>query len=269
MNFWTQSEKNIYVAGHRGMPSRYPENTLPSFQACLDLVLDQIEFDVRSTKDFELVVIHDDTVDRTTNGTGRVCDMTLDEIRALDAGSWKGEEFKGEKIPTLTEVMELVKNHPTITLDIELKEYPDDHFGEKAYEIADRILEIVDEYGFADRVVINSFSYPLNEYIAKKYGHKYRQHVYYPMHAMCGKLTRSPYEYAYCACMFMGVKRDINLATRSECDIMRDLGPQPWAGACICDERGVDLAIESGVTLITCNNPDEILEILRKKGLHK
>ena len=69
--------------------------------------------------------------------------------------------------------------------------------------------------------------------------------------------------------MFMGNKNEINLATESECDSMRDLGPQPWAGACICDEHSVDLAIQSGVTLITCNNPDEILEILRKKGLHK
>ena len=72
MNYWTQSEKNIWVAAHRGWCSDYPENTMPAFRAALEIGVDQIELDVRVTKDGELVIIHDATVDRTTNGTGHV-----------------------------------------------------------------------------------------------------------------------------------------------------------------------------------------------------
>ena len=102
MGNWNLSEKNIWVAAHRGWSKKYPENTLLSFKEAIGLGVDQLELDVRVTKDNELVVIHDATVDRTTNGTGKVCEMTLAELKELDAGN-------GEKIPTLRELMELVK----------------------------------------------------------------------------------------------------------------------------------------------------------------
>ena len=270
MNYWNQSKNNIYVAAHRGWKTKYPENTLQALQAAMDLGVDQIEFDVRVTRDNELVVIHDPTVDRTTNGTGLVCDKLLSELKALDAGSYMGEEYRGYQIPTLIEVMEMVKDHPTITLDIELKEYPTTPGMETlAYDVCDRVLAIIDEYGFSDRVVINTFSNPLNEYIYTKYNGKYRQHVYYPICVMKGKATMSPYSYGYCACMFRSFYCDVNIADKEEFDKMASLGPQPWAGAGVVDEKGVDLAIANGATLITCNNPDEILDLLRKKGYHK
>ena len=269
MNYWNQSKQNIYVAAHRGWCEKYPENTLAALQAAMDLGVDQIEFDVRVTRDNELVVIHDATVDRTTNGTGLVCDKLLSELKALDAGSYKGEEYRGYQIPTFIEVMEIVKDHPTMTLDIELKEYPTTPGMETlAYDVCDRVLAIVDRYGFSDRVVINSFSTPLNEYIYTKYNGKYRQHVYYPISVMKGKPTINPYSYGYCACMFRSFYCDLNMADREEFDKMASLGPQPWAGACVKDESGVDLAIANGATLITCNNPDVILDLLRKKGYH-
>jgi len=270
MNYWKQSKQNIYVAAHRGWKTRYPENTIPAFRAALELGVDQLECDVRVTYDGELVVIHDPTVDRTTNGTGRVCDKTLAELRALDAGSYMGEDFRGVQIPTFEEFMELVKDHPTVTLDVELKEYPSSAGNEqRALEVCDRVLKIIDEYGFTDRVVINSWSNQLNEYIFKTYGKKYRQHVYYPLCVMKhDKPTMDPYTYAYCTCMFRSVWSDVNIADKWEFDRMETMGPQPWAGADIKDERGVDRAIESGAVLITCNNPDEILEILRRKGYH-
>ena len=269
MNYWTQSTKNIYVAAHRGFSAAYPENTMPAFQAALALGVDQLETDVRVTADNELVLIHDDTLWRTTNGEGKVCDHTLEEIRRLDAGSYMGEQFKGTQVPTLLEFMELVKDHPTITLDIELKEYPTERGNEvRAYEVCDRVLAIIDAYGFTDRVVLNTFSNPLNEYIYEKYGGKYRQHVYYPMRAMKGKAKRDPYEYAYCSCMFRTFYNPIDMASKAEFDAMAELGPQPWAGAGVKDERGVDAAIACGARLITCNNPDEILRLLRQKGYH-
>ncbi len=84
------------IVAHRGLLRHAPENTLANFRACLELRLG-FEFDVQRTKDGHLICIHDDTVDRTTNGTGKVADLTLEEIRQLDAGSWFDPKFAGEK----------------------------------------------------------------------------------------------------------------------------------------------------------------------------
>ena len=232
----------------------------------MELGVDQIETDIRVTMDGELVLIHDATVDRTTNGTGRVIDMTLAELKTLDAGIRKGEQFKGCRIPTLIELMEYDKDHPTLTLDLELKEYPDGDHESIAFDVCDRILAIVDQYGFTDRVVINSFSGKLNEYIYKKHGKKYRQHVFFPSDLL-GTCTIDPYSYAYCCCMFDdGSEPWAGMASKTACDTMVARGVEPWAGAAVKDEVTVDMMIERGAVLVTCNNPDVILRLLREKG---
>lgn len=98
------------IVAHRGLLQHAPENTLANFRACLELRLG-FEFDMQRTKDGQLVCIHDDTVNRTTNGTGKVADMTLEDIRRLDAGSWFDSKFAGEKVPTIEEVVKLVADH--------------------------------------------------------------------------------------------------------------------------------------------------------------
>lgn len=98
------------VVAHRGLLLHAPENTLANFQACLDLRLG-FEFDVQKTKDGELVCIHDDDVKRTTDGAGRVAELTLAEIRKLDAGRWFDKKFAGEKVPTIDEVLKLVSDY--------------------------------------------------------------------------------------------------------------------------------------------------------------
>lgn len=267
MNYWTQNPGNIYVAGHRGWPVKYPENTMESFRGALSLGVDQIELDVRITKDRELVIIHDATVDRTTNGTGLVRELTLTQLKRLDAGSFKGEEFRNCRIPTFLEFMELVKVHPTLTLDIELKEYPQPGRESAAYEVCDRVLKIVDDYGFTDRVVINSFSGALNEYIHKKYGTKYRQHVFFPQHRL-GECAIDPYSYAYCCCM-LSDEPGQPMASKTEIERMAARGVQPWVGAGVKTEELVRKAIAGGVYLITSNNPDEVLQWLRQNNCHK
>ena len=87
MNYWTESKDNIYVAAHRGWSTLYPENTLLAFKKSIEIGVDQIETDVRITRDGELVCIHDATVDRTTNGTGLVRELTLTQLKLLDAGA--------------------------------------------------------------------------------------------------------------------------------------------------------------------------------------
>jgi len=266
MNYWTQSDKYIYVAAHRGWREKYPENTIEAFKAALTLDVDQIETDVRISKDGELVLIHDATVDRTTNGTGKVCDLTLSELKSLSASAGKGEEFAESRIPTLRELMELVKDHPTITLDIELKEYPTEGWEDVSYSVCDRTLAMLDEYGFTDRCVINTFSGKLHEYIHRKYGDKYRRHVYYPEKNL-GTVTENPYTSAYCTCVF-GIL-DGSVTAEEARKLSEDTGVRIWAGAYASNEKAIDISLEMKPELITCDNPDVVLDILRRKGLHK
>ncbi len=107
----------IKVVGHRGNVKHTPENTIPAFVKAIELGVDLIEMDVRQTKDGELVILHDITVNRTTDGHGNVFDMTLSEIKKLDAGSWFGDEFKGTRIPTLKEALDTIKDKALPDID--------------------------------------------------------------------------------------------------------------------------------------------------------
>jgi len=96
------------VCAHRGFSGKYPENALRAIKAAVELGVEMIEFDVKLTKDYFPIIMHDRTVDRTTNGTGKACDLTLEEIRAFDAGASFGQEYAGEKVPTLQEVLDVI-----------------------------------------------------------------------------------------------------------------------------------------------------------------
>ncbi len=110
------------ACAHRGDTKNAPENTIPAFESAVKLGAQQIEFDVQLSKDGQLVIMHDPTVDRTTNGTGAVSDLTFEELRALDAGSWFGPAFAGTQIPTLRETLEAI---PTKVLcNVHLKNSP-------------------------------------------------------------------------------------------------------------------------------------------------
>jgi glycerophosphoryl diester phosphodiesterase len=109
--FCSAAESNRpLVVAHRGLLRHAPENTLANFRACLELRIG-FEFDVYRTKDGHLICIHDTTVDRTTDGTGRVADLTLDQVRQLDAGSWFDANFAGQKVPTIEEVLALIAQY--------------------------------------------------------------------------------------------------------------------------------------------------------------
>ena len=116
---------------HRGASGNYPENTLIAFQKALEIGVDEIELDLYLTKDDHLIVMHDSTVDRTTNGTGAIAELTLDEIKALDAGRVFGEQFKTERVPTWEEALDLVQGK--VELNVHLKEggHPDGHYERK------------------------------------------------------------------------------------------------------------------------------------------
>jgi len=110
------------LVAHRGLLNQAPENTLANFRACLELKLG-FEFDVRRSRDGHLVCVHDETVDRTTNGTGRVDSLTLSELQTLDAGLWFDPEFAGERVPTVAEILKLVSEYPSsnVLIAVDLK----------------------------------------------------------------------------------------------------------------------------------------------------
>jgi len=107
------------LCAHRGAMDTHPENTLVGFQAAIDHGAHMIEFDVRLSKDQKLVIMHDETVDRTTNGQGKVSDLTLEQLKTLDAGLWMRADFKGEQVPTLAETLAMMPTN--IWLNVHVK----------------------------------------------------------------------------------------------------------------------------------------------------
>ena len=109
---------NPLLIGHRGYPARYPENTMASFRGAMEAGCDMIELDVTITKDRRIVVIHDDTLDRTTAGKGPVRERSFEEIRKLDAGGWFDPRFSAERVPELSEVLELTAGRCLLNIEI-------------------------------------------------------------------------------------------------------------------------------------------------------
>lgn len=134
------------VIAHRGASGTAPENTLAAFRLAASLGAAMIELDVQLSRDREVVVVHDDTVERTTDGRGRVSDLDLAALKTLDAGSWFGARFAGERIPTLAEVLATV----SLPINVELKRGGGD-------ALVDRVLDTVRHAGAMDRVVFSSF----------------------------------------------------------------------------------------------------------------
>ena len=149
-----QQQKMVNIA-HRGASGHAPENTMEAFQKGFEMKSDYIEIDVQMTKDGELVVIHDTTVNRTTDGTGKVGDLTLEEIRQLDAGSWFGESYAGEGVPTFEEVLDGFRGKVGILVELKAPElYPG-----MEEKIADALIERNMSMPNNDKIIIQSFNH--------------------------------------------------------------------------------------------------------------
>ncbi len=146
------------VFAHRGASGHAPENTLAAFGLARDMGADGIELDVQLSQDGEVVVIHDETVDRTTDGHGWVRDLKLDQLKALDASMGR-EAYAGERIPTLDEVFDLVADS-SLTINIEIKDSRVPYPG-----LADKVLAMVDQRDWEYRVTISSFNHLTLAYI--------------------------------------------------------------------------------------------------------
>ncbi len=133
------------VGGHRGNPAEHPENTLPSFRSAIDLGVDMIECDVHLSADSELVVIHDHTLDRTTDGRGLVAQRTLAELRRLDAGN-------GERLPVLAEVCALARDR--VGLCIEIKQIPIPY-----PSLEEKLVRLLRELDMVEQTAVISFDH--------------------------------------------------------------------------------------------------------------
>jgi len=138
------------VIAHRGANRLAPENTVAAFKKALEFNVDGFENDVHMTSDGRLVVCHDDAVDRTSNGTGLICEKTFEELRALDFGGWFAPEFAGEKIPTLEEFFELCG--PLKVVNVEIKRAVDGSIA-----CAAAVVRMAKEMGVFDKLIVSSF----------------------------------------------------------------------------------------------------------------
>jgi glycerophosphoryl diester phosphodiesterase len=146
-----ENDKSPIVIAHRGGAKLAPENTLAAFENAIALGVDMIEIDVHLSKDKEIIVIHDYTLDRTTNGTGDIKDLTLDEIKQFDAGSWFSENYVNEKVPTLNETLEEINGR--CKLLIEIKD------GDERYPgLEKKIVQTIKAQNASQWVVIQSFN---------------------------------------------------------------------------------------------------------------
>lgn len=145
-----KGHKSVAIIAHRAPPTFAPENTLLAMQKAKEIGVHMIEIDLHQTKDKRIVVLPGETVHKTTDGRGRVRDMTLEQIRRLDAGSWFSGDFTGTLIATLEEVFEIMDDTTELLLEIKKGSpyYPD---------IEQHLIDLIYEYNFQDRVPVKSF----------------------------------------------------------------------------------------------------------------
>jgi glycerophosphoryl diester phosphodiesterase len=158
----SSTDNKVIVTGHRGAAGYAPENTLASVQKAIDLGVQRIEIDIQQTKDSVVVVLHDDRVDRTTNGIGNVADFTFEELQLLDAGSYFNSAFKNERIPSLEEVIRLVNGKTDLIIEFK--------YGNDVYpEIEENVIDLIEKYNALDWCIVHSFNTSILEKMHTKF----------------------------------------------------------------------------------------------------
>lgn len=238
------------ISAHRGYSYRYPENTLLAFKEAIDLGVDMVELDLHLSADGVLMVMHDNTLDRTTNGTGQLRERTCAELKELDAGGWKNVIYTGLKIPTFAEFLTLVEPYNELLLMVEIKTEPDD------FACADAAIAMTKEFGVIDRCIFTSFDAQVTDHIHDQYG---LPNLGYSEHHMKNVKPDS-------GSKLFSVGVPMREVTKEHMDYWRQRNI--IAGAyCPDTEEQVLYCIECGTTILTCNNPLPAMRIAKEKGL--
>ncbi|MGN1345432.1 MAG: glycerophosphodiester phosphodiesterase [Eubacteriales bacterium] len=241
-------EKNILVEGHRGYCAKYPENTLVSFAAAIDLGVDAIEFDIWLTSDKVPVLSHDGNVSRTCGVNRHIREMSLEEVRTLEPAyeAKFGDRFKGQgiRIPMLEELLQLCADkRPDLILGVEIKEYTE--------ETVDLTVALLKKYGFFDRCFFYAFNARIIKYIKTKYGGRT---MGYPDFQM-GEWAPGSYEY------YDEIGLSMSFVKSEILPIYQAKG-MPMHMYCADNEADVELCIRSGADLITANDPVPLMKRL-------
>lgn len=144
------NSRETLIFGHRGAMARAPMNSMAAFKLAGEQGADGIELDVHLSRDGQLVVIHDDTVDATTDGQGKVADMTLDQLKRLDAGAWYADEFAGQGIPTLDEVIDAIGE--SLFINVEIKSPR-----ESVDRLENRLASCLRRHNMRERIIVSCF----------------------------------------------------------------------------------------------------------------
>ena len=233
------------ILGHRGASGYAPENTLEAFRLAMDMGADGFELDVHLSRDGELIVMHDETVDRTTDGSGQIQSFTLKELKRLDASNGM-PQYTGAKIPTLGELYDLIRDTRHL-VNVEIKTdqivYPG---------IAEKVLKLEQEKGMEGRILYSSFNhYTLQELRQIKpdvmYGILYSDGLFEPW--KYAKSIGAQYIHPHW--------RTLLYPGMIEGSLAAGIGVNPWT---VNDESIMELCIRHGIGVIT-NYPDKALSI--------
>ena len=240
--------RNIVVEGHRGYCAKYPENTLISFEAALELGVDAIEFDVWLTTDKVPVLMHDGNALRTCGVNAVLSDMSLSEIKELEPcyTAKFGDTYKGigVKVPTLEELLILCKEkRPDIKLGVEIKEYTEEN--------VDITVALLKKYGFFDTCYFYAFNGRIIKYIKEKYNGRTMGYPDFQMKEF------APDTYSY----YVELGLALNIA-KSELLPHYKAKNLPIHMFCADNEEDVRFCIENGADLITANDPVPLMKVL-------
>ena len=247
-----QERGRVWVVGHRGAMGHRPENTFASFEHALELGADWIELDVHLTRDGALAVIHDEAVDRTTDGHGLVKDHTLAELKQLDAGSWFGPAYAGQRIPTLEEVLAWARERGTV-VDIEIKNAPIYYAG-----IEDAVVRALHSQEMTEQVIVISFDHRAVQQV-KALDARIATGVLYAGRPVDGGigLARQANADAVLPHWAYVTSEDVRAAHAA------GLSVAPWASS---DPTILARLIEAGVDGIGTNHPDVLRKILDSRA---
>jgi glycerophosphoryl diester phosphodiesterase len=208
-SFLARETGRVHVCGHRGYSLLYPENTLPALAAAKAWGATTIEIDVVLTAEGEPIVLHDRTLDRTTDGHGFAADLGLEQIRSLDAGVGFDARFAGTRVPTVAEVVDwAAREEMGIFLEIKEAERPD--------PAVDRVVELLEASGTADRLIISGFDHVVLKRAVERHSGLRTQAITHARHAEIVGVVR--------ACRARSVSIELDMFHPEDAKVLHDAG---------------------------------------------